>query len=87
MAGRRIFGLMAPKHPKPRKTYRIVPQKDLTYGVEISDGKSMPTIITRFGTTAEAEAWILEQKRLDLEAGARKLGETAKKILKDRGVL
>jgi len=47
----------------------------------------MPTIITRFGTTAEAEAWILEQKRLDLEAGARKLGETAKKILKDRGVL
>jgi hypothetical protein len=79
---------MAPKHPKRAlKTYRVVPQKDLTYGVEVSDGKSMPTVITSFKTTAEAEAWILEQKRSDLEAEARRLGETAKKILKDRGAL
>jgi len=71
----------------PRKSYRIVPQKDLSYGVEVSDGKSIPTVITRFENMAEAEAWISMQRRLDLEAGVRKVGEAAKRILKDRGAL
>jgi hypothetical protein len=50
---------------KPRKSYRVVPQKDLTYGVEISDGKSVPSTVTKFATEAEAQAWITEQQKAE----------------------
>jgi hypothetical protein len=63
----------------PRKSYRVVPQKDLTYGVEVSDGKSVPTVVTSFATVLEARIWILEQKRDGLH-------KTARNELKKRGL-
>jgi hypothetical protein len=47
------------------KTYRIVPQKDLTYGVEITSSQTFPGTVPGFRTEAEAEAWIAEQRAKD----------------------
>ena len=68
------------------KSYRIVPQRDLTCKVEISDGKPLPLITISFGTEAEAQTWIVEKKRrADLRAGVQRLGDTAKAELKGPG--
>jgi len=53
-----------------RKSYQIVPQKNLTYGVAISDGISVPSMVTSFATEGEARAWIAEQHDADLRAVA-----------------
>jgi hypothetical protein len=50
----------------PGKTYRIVPQKDLTYGVEITTPNTYPGTVPGFRTEEEAEAWIAEQKAKDV---------------------
>ena len=54
---------MAYKHPHADATYRIVPQKDMAYGVEVSVPDSSPAMVTSFATEQEAEAWIVEHKR------------------------
>jgi hypothetical protein len=47
------------------KAYRIVPQKDLTYGVEITSSETYPGTVPGFRTEREAAAWITEQKAKD----------------------
>jgi hypothetical protein len=70
---------------RPHKSYRIVPQKDLTYGVQISVGRSMPSTVTPFATEAQAHVWIAEQQDTDLRTAVSRLGEAAKCELKKRG--
>ena len=47
------------------KTYRIVQQKDLTYGVELTSSQTFPGTVPGFRTEAEAQSWIVEQKAKD----------------------
>ena len=43
-------------------SYRLIPFKDLTYGVEVTQrGKSSYTVDT-FATEAEARSWVVQQK-------------------------
>jgi hypothetical protein len=64
----------------PRKSYRIVQQQNMTYGVEISDGKSVLNVVTSFATETLAARWAQEQRQSDLQAGMRKLVEAAKDL-------
>jgi hypothetical protein len=54
---------MPARHPHADASYRIAPQKDLTYGVEVSIPDTYPTMVTGFATEQLAEAWISEHKR------------------------
>lgn len=54
---------MGKEHPHADATYRVVPQKDLTYGVEVKVPGSFPAMVTSFATEQTAEAWIVEYKR------------------------
>jgi hypothetical protein len=54
---------MAAKRPHEGASYRIIPQPDLTYGVEITIPDAYPTMVTGFATEQRAEAWIAEHKR------------------------
>jgi hypothetical protein len=54
---------MAKEHPHTGAVYRVVPQKDLTYGVEVILPGSYPTLVTSFATEQTAEAWITDHKR------------------------
>ena len=40
-------------------TFRIVQQKDMTYGVEVTIPGTLLTTVTGFATEADAEAWIV----------------------------
>jgi hypothetical protein len=60
---------MALKHPHAEATYRIVPLKDRTYGVEVSIPDCSPAMVTSFATKKAAEAWIAEHKR-QVESGS-----------------
>jgi hypothetical protein len=70
---------------RPRKSYRVVPQKDSTYGVEVSDGASLPTTVKSFATEAETNAWITEQTQTELRAAVGRLVKAARNELKRRG--
>ena len=60
---------MARTHPHAEATYRIVPLKEGTFGVEIEIPGSYPTKVTSFATEADAEAWIADhQTRVQAEA-------------------
>ena len=59
---------MAKEHPHTEATYRVVPQKDMTYGVEVAVPGSYPAMVTSFTTAQKAEAWIVEHKRRVVEA-------------------
>jgi hypothetical protein len=54
---------MAKEHPHADASYRVVPQKDMTYGVEVAVPGSYPALVTSFATEQKAEAWITEHKR------------------------
>jgi hypothetical protein len=54
---------MAKEHPHAEATYRVVPQKDLTFGVEVNVPGSFPAMVTSFVTEQKAEAWIADHKR------------------------
>ena len=54
---------MAKEHPHAEATYRVVPQKDLTFGVEVKVPGSFPAMVTGFATEQTAEAWIADYKR------------------------
>jgi hypothetical protein len=52
----------APRLPMTR--YRVVVQKDGSYGVETTEPSQKPVVVKRFWTEAEADAWItIEQIR------------------------
>ncbi|HZV20680.1 MAG TPA: hypothetical protein VE986_03960 [Hyphomicrobiales bacterium] len=61
-AGHHI-SVMAKEHPHAEATYRIVTQKDLTFGVEVKVPGSFPAMVTSFATEQAAEAWIADYKR------------------------
>jgi hypothetical protein len=54
---------MAKEHPHAGAAYRVVPQKDSTYGVEVIVAGSFPAMVTSFATEEIAEAWITDYKR------------------------
>ena len=54
---------MAKEHPHAGATFRVVPQKDLTFGVEVQVPGSFPTMVTSFATEEAAEGWIADYKR------------------------
>ena len=60
---------MAKEHPHAEATYRVVPQKDMTYGVEVAIPGNYPTMVTSFTTVQKAEAWIAQHKRRIAEIG------------------
>ena len=55
--------LMAREHPYASAGYRVLPQKDKTYGVEVVVFGAYPALVTSFATKLKAEAWIKEHKR------------------------
>jgi hypothetical protein len=56
-------GGMVLRHPHADATYRIVPQKDGAFGVEVAIPASNPTMVTSFATEQDAQRWIAEHKR------------------------
>ena len=54
---------MAKEHPHAGATFRVVPQEDLTFGVEVQVPGSFPAMVTSFATEQTAEAWITDYKR------------------------
>ena len=54
---------MAKEHPHASAAFRVVPQKDSTYGVEVIVAGSFPAMVTSFATEESAEAWITGHKR------------------------
>ena len=50
-------------HPHAEATYRIIPLDDGAFGVEVNIPDSHPTMISRFATEVDAEAWIASHQR------------------------
>ena len=50
-------------HPHADATYSIVPQKDMTYGVEVSLPGTHLTLVTGLATEQDAAAWIEKHKQ------------------------
>ena len=75
---------MVKKSTAPR--YRIIPQKDLTYGVEVDTGTSMPTTITGLSTEMEARDWIVAHENAQMLEKMQNLGViTKRKPVRRRG--
>ena len=49
-------------HPHINATYKVVPLKDKTFGVEVSVPGASPTTVSSFATKADAERWIENHK-------------------------
>jgi len=43
--------------------YRVVPEPNQTFGVEVTIPETHPTTVTSFATAADAEAWIAAHKQ------------------------
>ncbi len=56
-------GLMANEHPPNGAAYRVLPQNDMTYGVEVVVPGAYPAVVTSFATVQNAETWITDHKR------------------------
>ncbi len=54
---------MAIEHPHAGAAYRVVPQKDMTFGVEVVVPGAYPAMVTSFATEQKAEAWITGHKQ------------------------
>jgi hypothetical protein len=54
---------MAQTHPHADATYRIVSQKDMSFGVEVSIPGTHPTLVTGLATEQDAAAWIDKHKQ------------------------
>ena len=80
----RHIGRMVKKSTAPR--YRIIPQKDLTYGVEVDTGTGMPTTITGLSTEMEARDWIVAHENAQMLEKMQNLGViTKRKPVRRRG--
>jgi hypothetical protein len=81
---RRHIGRLVKKSTAPR--YRIIPQKDLTYGVEVDTGTGMPTTITGLSTEMKARDWIVAHENAKMLEKMRNLGViTKRKPVRRRG--
>jgi hypothetical protein len=49
---------MAKEHPHTGASYRVLPQENSTYGVEVLVPGAFPALVTSFATEEIAEAWI-----------------------------
>jgi hypothetical protein len=56
-------GDMPKIHPHAEATYRVIPLKGGSFGVEVSIPENYPTTVSAFGTQADAEAWIAEHRQ------------------------
>jgi len=75
---------MVKKSTAPR--YRIIPQKDLTYGVEVDTGTGMPTTTTGLSTEMEARDWIVAHENAQMLEKMQNLGViTKRKPVRRRG--
>ena len=63
---------MAKEHPHAAASYRVVPQEDLTFGVEVIVPGSFPALVTSFATEQKAEAWITDYKHRVAENAPRR---------------
>jgi hypothetical protein len=54
---------MAKEHPHAGATYRVVPQNDFSFGVEVNVPGSSPAMVTSFATAQIAESWIADYRR------------------------
>jgi len=63
---------MANDHPHTGAAYRVLPQNDMTYGVEVVVPGAYPA--TSFATVQNAEAWITDHKRRVTENTFHKFG-------------
>jgi hypothetical protein len=61
---------MAKEHPHTGASYRILPQENSTYGVEVSVPGAFPALVTSFATEESAEVWITGHKRRVAENAA-----------------
>jgi hypothetical protein len=55
---------MAMTHAHAGASYRTVPLKDGTFGVEISIPGTYPTTMSSFATESKAQEWIAKHKSL-----------------------
>lgn len=53
---------MEHRHPYADAAYRIVPQGESMFGVEVAIADAYPTTVTSFATEVDAEAWISAHK-------------------------
>jgi len=53
---------MEQRHPHSDASYRIVPQTDMTFGVEVMIPGTQPTTVTNFTTEADAKRWIAKHR-------------------------
>jgi hypothetical protein len=66
------IGRMTKTHPHAEATYRVVAIDDGYFGVEVVIPETNPTMVSRFATEEEAEAWITRHKsRVQSEAGVQ----------------
>src|SRR5260221_3948038 len=49
-------------HPHLGASYKIIPQKDEAFGVEVTIPEMATTTVTGFATAADAERWIARHK-------------------------
>jgi hypothetical protein len=54
---------MPKTHPHAAATYRIVSLEDGAFGVEVDIPDTPPTVVSRFASEAEGEAWAAEHRR------------------------
>jgi len=50
------------EHPHVLASYRIVPQEDMTFAVEVSIPGTAPTMISGLATEARAEGWVAKHR-------------------------
>jgi len=70
------------RHPHSGASYKILRQKDATFGVEVTIPDAYPTIVTSFADEAEAERWIAKHKEVIArdEPLRRRLDKSAKPV-------
>jgi hypothetical protein len=51
-----------PEHPHAEATYKLIPQTDGTFAVEIAIPDAQPAKVSGFDTREKAEAWIDRHK-------------------------
>ena len=56
------MAMMDRTHPHTDATYRILPQEDERFAVEVAIPGTYPTIVKSFASTADAEGWIAKHK-------------------------
>ena len=53
-------------------SYRIIPQDDRTYSVEIREGGGTPYLVSGFKSEAEAQIWAAERAGKSMDQWERK---------------